>query len=73
MRGEVGTKIKLTIRRKILKPQNFSLKKNNEVKSVEASILGKKRNVGYLRLKSFNENSDKQLFDKIKYLKIKIN
>ena len=68
MRGEVGTKIKLTIRRKnIKKPIEFFIeRKIIEVKSVEASILGKKRNVGYLRLKSFNENSDKQLFDKIK-------
>ncbi len=68
MRGEVGTKIKLTIRRKnIKKPIEFFIeRKIIEVKSVEASILGRKRNVGYLRLKSFNENSDKQLFDKIK-------
>ena len=68
MRGEVGTKIKLTIRRKNIKKQIefFIERKIIEVKSVEASILGRKRNVGYLRLKSFNENSDKQLFDKIK-------
>ena len=68
MRGEVGTKIKLTIRRKnIKKPIEFFIeRKIIEVKSVEASILGRKKNVGYLRLKSFNENSDKQLFDKIK-------
>ena len=68
MRGEVGTKIKLTIRRKnIKKPIEFFIeRKIIEVKSVEASVLGRKRNVGYLRLKSFNENSDKQLFDKIK-------
>ena len=68
MRGEVGSKIKLTIRRKnIKKPIEFFIeRKIIEVKSVEASILGRKKNVGYLRLKSFNENSDKQLFDKIK-------
>ena len=68
MRGEVGTKIKLTIRRKnIKKPIEFFIeRKIIEVKSVEASVLGRKKNVGYLRLKSFNENSDKQLFDKIK-------
>ena len=68
MRGEVGTKIKLTIRRKnIKKPIEFFIeRKIIEVKSVEASVLGRNRNVGYLRLKSFNENSDKQLFDKIK-------
>ena len=73
MRGEVGTKIKLTIRRKnIKKPIEFFIeRKIIEVKSVEASILGRKKNVGYLRLKSFNENSDKQLFDKIKIFESK--
>ena len=29
-------------------------------------MKGKKKNIGYLRLKAFNENSDKQLFDIIK-------
>ena len=73
MRGEVGSKIKLTIRRKnIKKPIEFFIeRKIIEVKSVEASILGRKKNVGYLRLKSFNENSDKQLFDKIKIFESK--
>jgi len=68
MRGEVGTKIKLTIRRKNKKkPIEFFIeRKIIEVKSVEASVLGKNKNVGYLRLKSFNENSDKQLFNRIK-------
>ena len=37
-----------------------------EVKSVEAKIIGDKKEIGYLRLKSFNENSDEQLFKNIK-------
>ena len=37
-----------------------------EVKSVEAKIVGDKKKIGYLRLKQFNENSDKQLSKHIK-------
>ena len=68
MRGPVGTSIDLTIRRKNKKkPLEFKVKREIiEVKSVEAKILGEKNKVGYIRLKSFNENSDKQLFKKIK-------
>ena len=68
MRGPVGTSIELTIRRKNKKkPITFNIKREViEVKSVAAEILGNKNNIGYVRLKSFNENSDKQLFNKIK-------
>ncbi len=68
MRGPVGTSIKLTVRRKgSKKPLTFEIqRKIIEVKSVEAKILGKKNNIGYVRLKSFNENSDKQFIKKIK-------
>tara|TARA_B100001093_G_scaffold97506_1_gene89476 strand:- start:201 stop:1340 length:1140 start_codon:yes stop_codon:yes gene_type:complete len=68
MRGPVGTSIDLTIRRKNKKkPLEFKVKREIiEVKSVEAKILGEKNKVGYIRLKSFNENSDKQLFKNIK-------
>ena len=68
MRGPVGTSIKLMVRRKdVKKPLEFSIKRQIiEVRSVEAKILGKNNKIGYLRLKSFNENSDQQLFDKIK-------
>jgi carboxyl-terminal processing protease len=68
MRGPVGSSIDLTIRRKNKKkPLEFKVKREIiEVKSVEAKILGEKNKVGYIRLKSFNENSDKQLFKKIK-------
>ena len=66
MRGPVGSEIKLTIRRKNEKKAlEFKIKRAViEVKSVVAKIIGDKK-IGYLRLKSFNENSDKQLFKKI--------
>ena len=68
MRGPIGTSIKLTVRRKgKKKPLKFEIKRQNiEVKSVEAKIIKNKKNIGYMRLKSFNENSDKQLLEKIK-------
>ncbi len=67
MRGPVGSEIKLTVRRKNeRKALEFIIKRAIiEVKSVEAKIIGTKNKIGYLRLKSFNENSDKQLFQKI--------
>jgi len=68
MRGPVGTSIKLTIRRKgVKKAIEFNVKRQViEVRSVDAKIIGEKENIGYLRLKSFNENSDDQLIKKIK-------
>ena len=68
MRGPVGTSIKLTVRRKNnKKPLEFKIiRKIIEVKSVKAEILGKNKNLGYIRLKSFNENSDKQFLEIVK-------
>ena len=68
MRGPVGTSIKLTIRRKgSKKALEFLIKREViEVKSIEAKILGDKKEVGYIRLKSFNENSGEQFFKKVK-------
>ena len=67
MRGPVGSKIKLTVRRKNKrKALEFSIKRAViEVKSVETKLLGNKKKTAYIRLKSFNENSDKQMFEKI--------
>ena len=67
MRGLVGSEIKLTVRRKSEKKAlEFKITRAViEVKSVEAKIIGEKNKIGYLRLKSFNENSDQQLFKKI--------
>jgi|TARA_B100000767_G_C19694871_1_gene505677 carboxyl-terminal processing protease len=68
MRGPIGTSIKLTIRRKNLKkPLEFKInRKIIEIKSVSSKILGNNKNLGYIRLKSFNENSDKQFIKVIK-------
>ena len=61
MRGPVGTSIDLTVRRKnVKKPLEFKIvRKIIEVKSVSSRLLGKNKNLGYIRLKSFNEKSDK--------------
>tara|TARA_B100000780_G_C21078145_1_gene434117 strand:- start:72 stop:1223 length:1152 start_codon:yes stop_codon:yes gene_type:complete len=63
MRGPVGSEINLTVRRRnIKKALNFKIKRAIiEVKSVEAKIIGEEKKIGYLRLKSFNENSNNQL------------
>ena len=68
MRGPVGTSIDLTIRRKgVKKPLEFEITRRIiEIKSVNSEILGKKKNLGYIRIKSFNENSDKQILEIIK-------
>ena len=63
MRGPVGSDINLTIRRRNVKNAlNFKVRRAViEVKSVEAKIVGERKKIGYLRLKSFNENSYEQL------------
>ena len=68
MRGPVGSSIKLTVRRKNQKKAlEFSIKREIiEIKSVNAKIIGDKKNIAYIRLKSFNENSDRQLIKKVK-------
>ena len=68
MRGPVGTSIKLTVRRKnVKKPLEFKItRKIREIKSVNSEILGDDKNLGYIRLKSFNENSDKQFLNIVK-------
>ena len=68
MRGPVGTSIKLTIRRKnVKKSLEFEIiRKIIEIKSVNSEILGREKNLGYIRLKSFNENSDKQFLKIVK-------
>ena len=65
MRGPVGSSIDLTIRRKGEKKiiNKTIIRKIIQIKSVEAKII--KNNIGYLRLKSFNNNSSKQLVEKI--------
>ena len=74
MRGPVGTSIELTVRRKnVKKPLKFNIvRKIIEIQSVSASIIGKEKNLGYIRLKSFNENSDKQFLKSIKEFEKKL-
>jgi len=68
MRGPIGTSIDLTIRRKnVKKPLKFKItRKIIQVQSVSSEIISKEKNIGYIRLKSFNENSDNQFLKSIK-------
>ena len=69
MRGPVGTSIDLTVRRRknVKKPLEFKIvRKIIEVQSVSSKIIGDGENIGYIRLKSFNENSDKQFLKSVK-------
>ena len=68
MRGPVGTSINLTIRRKdVKKPLEFKItRKIIEVQSVSSNIISEEKNIGYIRLKSFNENSDNQFLKSVK-------
>tara|TARA_B100000945_G_scaffold211287_1_gene170093 strand:- start:90 stop:1232 length:1143 start_codon:yes stop_codon:yes gene_type:complete len=68
MRGPVGSKINLTVRRKGKKKAlEFKIiRKIIEVKSINAKIIDDKKKIAYLKIKSFNENSAKQLFEEIK-------
>ena len=67
MRGPVGTSINLTVRRKnVKKPLEFKIiRKIIEVQSVSSRVISKEKNIGYVRLKSFNENSDNQFLKSI--------
>ena len=71
MRGPVGTSIELTIRRRgEKKALNFIIVREIiEIQSVKVDVLEK--NVGYIRLTSFNENSGEQIKEKIKELENK--
>ncbi len=74
MRGPVGSSLEITVRRKgVKKALVFEIVREIiEVKSVKSKIIDE--NVGYIRLTSFNENSSKQIKDKIKnFKKNKIN
>ena len=61
MRGPVGSGIELTIRRRgEKKALTFNIVREIiQIKSVKAELLEK--NIGYIRLTSFNENSGKQI------------
>ena len=69
MRGPVGSSLEITVRRKgVKKALVFKIVREIiEVKSVKSKIIDE--NVGDIRLTSFNENSSKQIKDKIKNFK----
>lgn len=68
MRGKVGTKVKLTIRRANEKPFDVSLKREEiKIQSVKSEI--KADDVAYIRITSFSEDTDKMIekdYNKIK-------
>ena len=68
MRGPVGSAIELTIRRRgERKALTFKIVREIiQIQSVKADLLEK--NIGYIRLTSFNENSDTQVKEQIKEL-----
>ena len=68
MRGPVGSGIELTIRRRgEKKALTFNITREIiQIQSVKAELLEK--NIGYIRLTSFNENSGEQIKKKIKEL-----
>ncbi|MDC0945765.1 S41 family peptidase [Candidatus Pelagibacter sp.] len=69
MRGPVGSSIELTVRRQgAKKALTFNIVREIiQIKSVKAELL--KKNIGYIRLTSFNENSSKQIKKEIGKLK----
>jgi carboxyl-terminal processing protease len=68
MRGPVGSSIELTVRRRgAKKALTFNIVREIiEIQSVKVDLLEK--NIGYIRLTSFNENSGDQIKNKIKGL-----
>ncbi len=68
MRGPVGSSIELTVRRRgEKKALNIKIiREIIEIQSVKVDLLEK--NIGYIRLTSFNENSAEQIEKKIKKL-----
>ncbi len=71
MRGPVGSKINVTIRRKGERKalEKVIVREIIQVQSVEANVI--KKNIGYLRLKAFNSNSSRQLVEEINKLEVK--
>ena len=68
MRGPVGSGIELTVRRRGEKKALtfFIVREIIQIQSVKSDLLEK--NIGYIRLTSFNENSGKQIEREIKKL-----
>ena len=65
MRGKVGTKVKLTIRRANEKPFDVTLKREEiKIQSVKSEV--KSGDVAYIRVSSFSENIDKMIEKAVK-------
>ena len=60
MRGPVGTPIEITVRRKNLRKAKI-FKIVREVIEIKSVVSKQVNNIGYLRLRAFNENSSDQL------------
>ncbi len=69
MRGPVGSDIEITVRRRgVKKALIFKITRQIiEVKSVKSKII--ENNIGYVRLTSFNDNSSKQIKEKVNEFK----
>jgi len=69
MRGEVGSNIEITVRRKgVKKALIFNITREIiKIQSVKSEIL--ENSVGYLRLNAFNENSSDQIKNQLKVIK----
>lgn len=60
MRGKIGSKVKLTVRRVNEKPLEFVLKREEiKIQSVKSEI--KSKDVAYIRITSFSEDTDKMV------------
>ncbi|WP_415320721.1 S41 family peptidase [Candidatus Pelagibacter sp. Uisw_092] len=68
MRGAVGSSIEITVRRRgVKKSLIFNITREIiQVQSVKSELID--NNVGYIRLTSFNENSSKQIKEKVNKL-----
>ena len=68
MRGPVGSSIEITVRRRgVKKALIFNITREViQVQSVKSELID--NNIGYIRLTSFNENSSKQIKEKVNKL-----
>ncbi len=71
MRGKIGSKVKLTIRRLNEKPFDVTVKREEiKIQSVKSDI--KAKDVAYIRITSFSEDTDKMIEKAIKSMKDKL-
>ena len=71
MRGKVGSKVKLTIRRFNQKPFDVTIKREEiKIQTVKSSV--KSEDVAYVRITSFSDNTDKMVEKAVKDAKKKL-